>query len=270
MILFFLIGIALIVLGIYVIIKNKRMLKGKRVHAVVQGCVPSYNNLASGEIPCMEITLEIPTSYGIIYKTMKDFDTYNQGDTIEIYYDEKRDRMELAENVQQNRGAGPYACIGFGVLICIIIGLVEAMEYSEPVRQNAPRMLGYALSLAFVVVGFWSGILRPYRKNREMVHCHTVEGQIVDYERKRSGRRQDITYCPTYEFYKNGKLVRMESTVSGNSKKYCQIGRKVTIVINDVTGETHCKEDLQTSMKMGIFFFIAGIVLQVLFLTDKM
>ena len=105
------------------------------------------------------------------------------------------------------------------------------------------------------------------KRKKAMVDCHKVQGTQVDFIKKR-GRDKGWIYTPIFEYYHNGQELQLQGTVSGNGSKYHNIGRKVTIVINDVTGETYCAEDMNDGKKMGVTFFGIGIVLGV-FLIGK-
>ena len=268
MIIGFLIGIAITILGIYVVIRNKRLLKGRHVYAVVQDCQPSSMNVLSAEIPCSMITLEIPTSRGIIYKQMRHQNSFAPGETMEVYYDEENDKLERAENVRQNSGSGPYILIGFGVLWCVIMGLCAVIQYSDTYGGIVGEIMGYAICIGIVIAGFCISVIGPRKRKKEMENCHMVKGHIADYK-KHSSHDEPVSYTSIYEFYDNGENVRIEATVSGTSKKYCQIGREVTIVINDVTGKVYCKEDANESKKLGWIFLIVGIIFLTLMILYK-
>lgn len=187
MIIGFLIGIAIIILGIYVVIRNKRLLKGRHVHAVVQDCQPSSINVISTEIPCSMITLEIPTSHGIIYKQMRHQKSFAQGETMEVYYDEENDTLELAENVRLNSGTGPYILIGFGVLWCVIMGLCAVMQYSDTYGGIVGEIMGYAICIGIVITGFCVAVIGPRKRKKEMENCQMVYCKEDANEAKKFG-----------------------------------------------------------------------------------
>lgn len=92
-----------------------------------------------------------------------------------------------------------------------------------------------------------------------MSDCHTVPGKIIDFRRERSD--DSYVYRPIYGFYHDYQDMSIEGKVAGNGRKYRQIGRKVTIVINDATDEIYCLEDSNDGKKLGFIFLVAGILL---------
>lgn len=129
MILFFIIGLAVMGLGIFAMVHSRRMDKLGKTYATVSSCVESSLQIMSASIPCYEVTFEIPTSYGVTYKTIKDEKSYNVGDTVEIFYDAEADKVELAKNVSPKNSKGPLLLIGFGAMIC---ALIVATNYIGP------------------------------------------------------------------------------------------------------------------------------------------
>ena len=257
----FLIGVAIIILGIWVTVHTKRMNRGKRIDAVVVNWEPSSMEILGQSLPCAEVTLEIPTSYGVQYKNMKLDMLRGASDTVEVYYDEKRDKLDLAENVRTNSGKGPYMLIGFGVIWCMIFVLAYLMTTNTSAGEIAKYVMIYGMSLLFIAVGVGLVIVQPVKRKRELERSRMVEGTLVEYITKHGRGKEMDVHCPVYEYYYNGEFKRLKSNVAGSSDKYRQIGRKVTIVINEATGNVYCKEDQGSGVIMGIVFAVFGVII---------
>ena len=85
MILFFALGLGIIGLGIFALIHSKRMYKLGKVSATVQNCVERYMQIGDENVTYYEVTLEVPTAFGVTYVTMKDNQSYSIGDIIQVF-----------------------------------------------------------------------------------------------------------------------------------------------------------------------------------------
>lgn len=259
MILFFIIGLAIIGLGSYAMVHGRRMNKLGKTYATVSTCVESSLNIMSQELPCYEVTFAIPTDYGVTYKSIKDEHKYNVGDTVEIFYDAEKDSVEFAKNVAPKDNKGPLILIAFGELWCAIILAAARAERSPAFSEKFMLFFSYALAIVFIIVGAYVAIIQPARRKRNMSDCHTVPGKLIDFRRERSD--DSYVYRPVYGFYHDYQDMSIEGKVAGNGRKYRQIGRKVTIVINDATDEIYCLEDSNDGKKIGFIFLIIGVLL---------
>lgn len=268
MLLFFIVGLAVMGLGIFAKVHGSRMYKCGITHAVVRECQPAVKQIGATQIPCSEITLEIPTAYGVVYKSIKDNRNYNVGDTVDVLYNPQNDTIEFPKNVSAPNSKGPYLLIGFGAMICILLVLLEIGKHSKAFNDGLILFLSYFLAVGLIFGGVFLAFIRPARRKKQMVSCRKVNGKQVDYNRRR-GNNNGYTYTPIYEFYHNGEMVRIEGEIGGNGSKYRQIGRNVTIVINDETGEMYCLDDVASIKKATIFIIIFGIgVLGILIARD--
>lgn len=134
MILFFALGLGIIGLGIFALIHSKRMYKLGKVSATVQNCVERYMQIGDENVTYYEVTLEVPTAFGVTYVTMKDNQSYSIGDIIQVFYDESRGRVELPKNIVTENSKGPYLIIGFGVLICAL--LLWSADFTSSKREK--------------------------------------------------------------------------------------------------------------------------------------
>ncbi|MBE5948855.1 MAG: hypothetical protein E7261_07495 [Lachnospiraceae bacterium] len=259
MILFFIIGLAIIGLGIFAMVHSRKMAKLGKTYATVSSCVESSLQIMSASLPCYEVTFEIPTSYGVTYKTIKDEKSYNVGDTVEIFYDAEADKVELAKNVSPKDSKGPLLIIGFGAMICALIVASGMANRSPEFSDKFMLFFSYLIAIVFIIAGGYISVIQPTRRKKNMSDCHTVPGKIIDFRRERSD--DSYVYRPIYGFYHDYQDMSIEGKVAGNGRKYRQIGRKVTIVINDVTDEIYCLEDSDDGKKMGFVFLVIGVLL---------
>lgn len=251
-------GLLIVVLGIYVKVHNYRLHKyARKVAATVVYTEPIVLNILAQPIPGHKNVIEIATSQGVITKELTEEQPREVGSYVRGYYDESKDKFMKEADVKTNEGAGPYIMIASGLVICAIMILVLWMQNSQANSQVGVRIFGYIISVVFVLVGAWVGIGTPLRRKKEMSNCHTVPGVLVDY--KVEDDDNGTSYFPVYEYYVYGEPRRIGSTVGGSAAKYCQLGRQVTIVINDKTGEVYCAEDNKTSGKVGILFLVLGL-----------
>lgn len=257
MILFFLIGVLIMVLGIKVLISEKKKEKSNRLTAVVQNCRESYMDTEASGQGKYEITLEVHTDFGVTYKTINSRDSHNIGEILHVYYDVQEDTVQLTSNVNSNIKGG-WAIIGFGAIWCALLALPMLAQTSEKAGEIIGSIFAFGLPLLFVVIGFNLSVVKSMKIKKEMVHCTTVQGRIVDYRTKRS-RKHGTTYQPAYGFFYNGEERTIWGSVSSNSSKYRQLGRQVTIVINNKTGDVYCREDQNFSKRFGIMFGLFGL-----------
>lgn len=252
-------GLLIVVLGIYVKVHNHRLHKySRKVAASVVYTEPIAVNVLGQSLPGHKNVIEIVTGQGVITKELVEECPREVGSYVRGYYDESNDKFMKESDVKTNEGAGPYIMIASGLVICAIMILVLWMQNSQANAEAGGRIFGYIISVVFVIAGAWVGIGTPLRRKKEMINCHTVPGTLVDY--KAEADDNGTSYFPVYEYYVYGEPRRIGSTVGGSAAKYRQIGRQVSIVINDKTGETYCAEDNKASGKLGILFLVIGLV----------
>ena len=112
--LFFIIGLAIVGLGIYAKVHSNRMNKLGITNATVLAHQPAVKKIGQTEIPCTEVTLEIPVEFGAVNKTVLDNGTYNVGDVVGIYYDAEKDYVEFPKNISEKGSMGPHVLMGCG------------------------------------------------------------------------------------------------------------------------------------------------------------
>ncbi|MBQ7919742.1 MAG: hypothetical protein IJ324_07375 [Lachnospiraceae bacterium] len=259
--LFFIIGLAVVGLGIYAKVHSNRMYKLGITKATVVGHQPAVKKIGQTEIPCTQVTLEIPVEFGAVNKTVLDNSTYNVGDVVDIYYDSEKDYVEFPKNISEKGSKGPYVLMAFGAMISLLVLFAELSKSSAAISEGFTMILSYFVVFALILGGAFLAIIRPMRRKKEMVNCRMVSGKLVDYYRDSHGRnRGESTYKPIYEFYDNGETVRIEGEQSSSGSRNRQIGREVTIVINDKTGERYCLDDMAGIRKVAFLCLAFGVV----------
>ncbi len=266
--LFLVLGLVLIGLGIYAKVHSKRMNQLGITHAVVKDCQPAVKRIGQKEIPCTQVTFEISTVHGVVNKTILDNGKYNVGDAIDIFYDYEKDYIELPKNISPQNSKGPYLIMVFGAAISILILFLEIGKRSATVNDALMTFLSYLLAFALIGGGVFLSIVRPMRRKRDMINCRTVQGTQVDFIRERHGSKRKgyrKVYKPIYEFNDNGEVVRIEGEMGDSTSRFRQIGRVVTIVINDESGDKYCLEDMAGIRKdAGVITAFGVLVLALL------
>ena len=99
----FILGIGIIALGIFALRHSKRMYKLGKNLALVHDCQDSDVQVLVKNLPGYEVTFEIQTPNGVIYRSIKDNQSYNVGEYVEIFYDPQTDKIELPKNVSDRK-----------------------------------------------------------------------------------------------------------------------------------------------------------------------
>ncbi|MBQ9765387.1 MAG: hypothetical protein IJW18_04255 [Lachnospiraceae bacterium] len=263
MILFFAIGLLLMGLGVYAKVHSYRMDKLGLTKAKVIDCKKTTKKLGSLDIPCCELTLEIKIDGGgPVQRSVKHDTSYSIGDEVDIYYDSASDKIEFPKNISPKDSKGPYILIGFGAFICLLLGMSELAKHSDEMNRAFMQGLATFVAEALAFGGLYLGIIRPAKRKKAMSFCRKVPGKLVDYRRKGS-RSEGYTYEPIYEFYYNGEVLRIDGEMSSSGSKFRRIGKEVTIVINEETGEKYCLDDVAGIKKSAIMCMIIGFALLV-------
>ena len=253
-ILFTLIGLFLVALGIFLIVKDK-LDKGKEsLNAVVVACQNAETTFRNSLRNLYNLTLEIDGKYGTVTKTIQGNRLFKVGTRCRVYYDMQNGKTEFAREYRDSGSIGGIVLILFGLFFG---GSVLASIYM-PQGTDAGNKFGifFALAVAFIFasVGIYGGFIQPIIRKREMEFCQVVPGTVVDV-RTRRGNNNNTMYTPIYGFYYDGNEHKLTSSNSSSSSKNATLGRNVSIIINEKTGKLYCREDESRG-----FFIIFGIV----------
>ena len=259
-IIFLAIGLALIDFAIYAKVQNQQYLhKGIKVNAQVVSSTKSSIKVGGETVTVFDNVIEFSTRIGVMQKTLKEEHERKVDSQLRGYYLEKKDRFMMESSVEENQGKGPWILLWFGIGWCVLILLAWWMEVSYLGAVIASRVFAYGISLTFIVIGVWIGVLTPKRRKQQKPDTHIVKAKLVDFIENiydEDGR----TYQPIYEYEVYGEARHYQPSVSGSSKKYRQIGRITNLVINDVTGEVYSEEEDKTSSRLGLLFLIIGLL----------
>lgn len=169
---------------------------------------------------------------------------------------EKNSRLS-AGAYKSNNKAG-WVFIAFGTIWCVTIGMAIWAPSSEAAGKFAGVFFPFGMSILFILIGFNIAIIKPRRLKNEMADCTVVQGSLIDY-RVRRRKKGGAIYCPQYGFYHNGEQRTIWGTVGSSSRKFRQIGRQVSIVINNRTGRIYCLEDERSRRTFGFMFVLMGL-----------
>lgn len=268
MVIFFLIGVAIIALGIRMLVVDYKDKKRKTYKAMVIECVENYDDVRYTNRRYYDVTLEIETDYGILRKTIQTNKLYNIGYGCEVYYDIQTDSTNFAKGDRKSKVKESLFVIGFGVIWCTIIGLAMWMQTSKEAAQIGGMILAYGIAITFVCIGLYGLIVMPIKRKKSMEDCKIIPGKQVDFTVRR-GKKGRKLYNPIYGFYYNGMEQTIHSSMSSNTSKYRQIGRPVNIIVNEKTGVICCAEDVSSTRKMYILFGVMGaVVLTIMVLSN--
>lgn len=271
-IIFFIIGTLLILGGIKSILNRKRILRSNHLFAPVMDC-KKIERLKDGFM----LLLAIHTSQGMIYKNKPVTGPKAIGDTVEIYYDEKKDEITLAEYVHNKTIKGPVWCIIFGILCYMLTLMLIVVEYliskhggfDAFIESGEGHLIVKSLVCAFgglLVIGMtFPAFINPSKRKKDLVNCYLTKGIIVRYRtvKTNSSSGSYTHYYPIYQFYKNGQLVEEEL----NGKGLCnKIGKEFTIVVNKNTGKAYCREVCRSNQISAVVFFFVAIFMEIVFI----
>lgn len=152
----------------------------------------------------------------------------------------------------------------FGMVWWGIAGVLLFASTSETNGQLVMKIFLFIMGLVFATVGGNICFVKPLRRKKDMVDCYTIRGTQVDYTTSYSRKGRKL-YKPIYSYYYNGEEKRLSGSISSNAAKYREIGRMVTIVINNKTGDVYCTEDASSERRLGAVFFLAGLGVLALF-----
>ncbi len=245
----FFIGVVIILIGVIMLVKAQKEKKKKMYSARVVGCLEV--------VSCRQynITVEMDTETGYKEKMITCIRPYSEGDSCQVRYDSNKDEYRIIERYTEIKTKDCLAAIGIGLVWCLLIGSAMVAEKFETAGDSIALLWGYILCISFVLFGIYGALIKPISRKKELKDCRIIPGSVVSYSRERNSNGKFI-YCPIYSFDYEGEQQKMNGRVRGNSKKYCQIGRKVQIAINNKTGETFCIED---EKDIRWICFVAGL-----------
>lgn len=261
-----LIGLALIIIGIVAMNKDKKLSKKKVFKAKVLNCIISDNYIPGMLIQGFDIIVEISTPRGNIRREIKRRDPMDIGTIVEVYYDPKKDVIRFTDEVFDEEKKYPVVLVAFGVFFLLLLLIIFLA--ANITNGKAVTGLGFGCMAGgiFIFIGIWLSLIRPHKINKDMIHCEKVEGRIADTVRQgitgyigNGSRHRQRTYSYVYEYEYGGVTRTLKGRTSSNTYSHADIGKKVVIVINHKTGDVFCMDDEKTGVGMGIAVLIFGI-----------
>ncbi len=271
MIIFVIIILGFMGICLYGLFMPKYMVKqGRIVDARVISCETKMVQLGDETGSYYEVTVDF---YGIhgetIQKKFQSEEYYEVGAVLRSRYIDKTGRfMPDADKDAKNNG-GLWFAIGFLVLILVIlIGSVYLQDENGELPGYVVAGFGYFVSVVFMIIGI-AGLIKQIRLKKNAHKMQVIPGYLVDYTVNYGGADEADTYRPVYEYELMGISYRYQSKVSGSSKKYRTIGRKVHMLRDCETGDIYCKEDEKTSGRLYLIFGIVGLAVFLLLLAGS-
>ena len=264
-----LIGVIILIIGIALYSKYKKVREQKPIKATVESCVKgNYVDIDYRNQPqCFHITFKFFSKTGPKRITIKRQNPMDVGATVEVLYNHKTDDLDIASEVNKGNGTIGKVFITIGIVwILMMVGATIGSFFGDiPISINP--ILGMLIGITFLVVGVYVSIILPSQRKKDMQYCDIVEGEIVDFIKNGTSNRDSIhdrsrvSYAAIYEYEYGGRKSRIRSSGSSTTGEYTELGKKVSIVVNHKTGEVYCVEDKKNLTGMGIVFIIFGIAI---------
>lgn len=258
------IGFVFFIWGIVAFFSNRKFSKFKPVKGVVTACNKKDSDVWGTGLQHFETEIEFTTSYGTMHRTIKGEQPYVMGTNLDVRFDAKRNKLQLEKTY---RSKGKVYPIVFMVMGLITMALDGVLIYSKTYSIDLiPFVMGIGILGIFVLFGFWLSFIRPFGRRKFIKNSDIVDGVLVDFIRagysntNRHGHRRDCNFSAIYEYTYGGVTQRYRSTASGNTGAHTELGRKVSLAVNNNTGEVMCLEDDKALSFIGIFFLLFGVI----------
>lgn len=261
------VGVIILIIGIIVYSKYKRVSNQKPIKATVESCEKGkYIDIDYRNQPeCFHITFKFFTKYGPRKVAIKRQNPMDVGATVEVLYNDGTGDLDIASEVKKGNGAIGKVFITMGIVWMLIMGGATIGSFYGDIPINFKYILGMLIGVCFFSVGVYTSIVLSFERKKNMKYCDIVEGEIVDFVKNGSsnrngvGHRNKISYAAIYEYEYGGKKNRIRSGGASTTGEYTELGKKVSIVVNHKTGEVYCVEDKKNLTGMGVAFIIFGI-----------
>ena len=259
-------GIVLIVVGIMALIKNAKMRKIKTARGLVISTYKRDHKIKTSQIQYFESEIEFTNVYGSLQtSTVQGNQPLTVGTGVDVRFDRKKNKLYLENDLRKKGKPYGFAFIVMGIVLTALGVLLELGR----IKDEAIAAMGFALftSGVFFFVGIWLSFVVPHKRKKSLKHCDIVEGQVVDSIKagrssssNNNRRKSRIMYAAIYEYSYGDTVHRYRSTTSSIGHSSVDLGRKVSIAVNNVTGEVFCVEDMKSGALMGIVPMLVGVV----------
>ena len=243
-------------LGFYKFMDEARKIKNssKAVIAKIEE-LASENEYAS--IQKYNISLEIESKNGPIWKDVETSHYYPVDSECEVYYTPDSEYIEFIDEVRKEKTNGILAGVGVGVTFSMLTAGIIINDHFPEYMNSFAFASSYMIAIGFIlagILGIAKGIIRYFNEEK---NCKKVPGKIIDMARYGKARQ------PVYEFYDNCVRRTIVSTMSDRNRYSLlrrEIGDKGTIVIDKKTGRAYCKEDYRREMLAYITCVVVGMI----------
>ena len=257
------IGFVFLIWGIVAFFSNRKFSKFKPVKGVVTACDKKDSELWGTGLQHFETEIEFTTSYGTLHRTIKGEQPYVVGTNLDVRFDAKRNKLQLEKTYKSKGKVYPIVFMVMGLITMALDGvLIYSKKYSI---DQIPFVMGIGILVIFAIFGFWLSFIRPFGRRKFIKNSDVVDGVLVDFIKAgyanadRHGHR-DYNFAAIYEYTYGGVTQRYRSTASGNGGIHTELGRKVSLAVNNNTGEVLCLDDDKALSFIGIVFLLFGVI----------
>lgn len=232
-------------------------MKKEEVRATVSSCIPSETVIRGTVAPCFEITVDFRTSKGIKSQSFKRGTAIDVGTTLNMCYDHRYDTIELSTNAATKINSIPIL-LGSIFSIALVAGSIVVVSVFSNFND---KVIGCFIGLLMCLGMMWAGIYVTFifpKKHRNIDDCILVEGRIYGHKITNRGLLWAQKYSAKYEYIYGGKKCHVGSVDTSSFRK--KVGTKVTIAVNEKTGEAFCVQETKD------YYLFGGIMIILSFL----
>ena len=240
-------------------------MKKEEVRATVSSCVPSETVIRGTVSPCFEITVEFRTSKGIKSHTFKRGTAIDVGTTINMCYDHRYETVELSNGATTKVKNVP---VILGSIFTVAL-IAASIVIAAVVSGFNDKIIGCFIGLLMCLAMMWGGICIAFvypKHHRNVNDCILVEGRIIGHKQTAFGMLWKSQFSAIYEYIYGGKRCKVGSVNSQHRKK--KIGTRVTIAVNEKTGEAFCVEETNGYYWVGGFMILIALFIIILLIRE--
>ena len=242
-------------------------MKKENVSATVVSCIPTETVINGTASRCFEITVEFRSSNGIVSRSFKRGNAVEEGTTYNMCYYPNSGAVEMATG---NDAKVKNIPILVGVVVSLLVIAVPIVLVSL-IKGFDGETFAYLFAIIMFMGFLWVGIYFVFilpKKKRNTENCIIYEGRICKYVKTNNGIWWSANYSAVYEYIHNGKMCRVGSGIEQNKRK--KIGTKVTIALNEETGEAFCVEETREYYVWGVIIIVVFLSLITLFIVQML
>ena len=257
-------GFVLIAMGGILCLLEGKNLK-KTITSTVLGCTQAEQVVNGMYLTCYEILIQFYIGDRSIQKVIKRGNKMEEGERLNIFYNEAKDEVCLQEVEKKNVNPAPKIMAILGLLVIIVAIILAVIKMPEMDEDTKANLFAIVFLSLFTCVGLYLCVYTPYKRNKRNLYCDTIKGVLVDFYRDRS-RRGSTSYMPIYEYTSDGEKKKLRGQAGGTNKKYRQKGRIVTLAVDRETKKAYCIEDEKGIVIIGwiVVAFTQAIVMMLI------